>query len=68
MYRRKTRDEFILLGDYGQSFEELTAESTRLEIRQRLKEYRENESFSHGFKIVKKRIKIERSQNETKES
>lgn len=68
MYKRKTQDEFILLGDYGQGFEELTAESTRLEIRQRLKEYRENDPYSRGFKIVKKRIKIEQSQTKPKES
>lgn len=64
MYKRKTQDEFILLADYGQGFEEVTAESTRLEIRQRLKEYQQNDSYARGFKIKKKRIKIE----QTKES
>lgn len=59
MYQRKTVDEFILLADYGQGFEEVTAESTRLEMRQRLKEYRENDTYARGFKIQKKRVKIE---------
>lgn len=42
-YQRKTSDEFRILGDYGQGFEEVTAESTRAEARDRLKEYRDNE-------------------------
>ncbi len=59
MYKRKTQDEFILLADYGQGFEEVVAESSRIEIRQRLKEYQQNDSYAHRFKIIKKRIKIE---------
>ena len=59
MYKRKTIDEWVLLGDYGQGFEELTAESNRIEIRQRLKEYMQNDQYARDFKIVKKRIKLQ---------
>jgi hypothetical protein len=61
MYKRKTQDEYILLGNYGygHGYEELTAESSRIEIRQRLKEYKENDSYALDFKIIKKRVKIE---------
>lgn len=59
-YKRKTVDEFILLGNYGygHGFEELTSEDNRKDIRQRLKEYRQNDNTCLGFKIIKKRIKI----------
>ena len=44
MYIRKTVDEWQLLIDYGHGhgFEEVTAENTRRDIKQRQKEYREN--------------------------
>ena len=57
-YQRKTRDEYQIHGNYGQGFEEVCAEDTRKEARERLKEYRENEP-GIAFKIVVKRIKIE---------
>lgn len=49
-YVRKTSDEFRILGDYGQGFEEVTAEATRAEAKARLKEYRENEPYA--FKMT----------------
>lgn len=57
-YIRKTKDVYILLGDYGQGFEELVTEESRSEIKQRYKEYVENDTYSRGFKIIKKREKI----------
>ena len=57
-YIRKTKDVYILLGDYGQGFEELCTEESRGDIKQRYKEYIENDTYSRGFKIVKKREKI----------
>ncbi len=44
-YQRKTRDIFTLQGNYGppHGWEDLTAEETRSEIKERAKEYRENE-------------------------
>ena len=44
---------FVLQGTYGHGWEDLTAEETRAEIRQRLKEYRENEGGN--YRIVRKR-------------
>lgn len=54
-YIRKTEDVFYILGFYpGYGWEEETAETTREEAKQRLREYRENQpEYSH--KIIKKR-------------
>ena len=38
---------FILQGNYGQGWEDLTAESSRREINVRLREYRENEGKTY---------------------
>jgi hypothetical protein len=54
-YTRKTKDVYILLGNYGQGFEELCSEESQSEIKQRYKEYIENDTYSRGFKIIKKR-------------
>jgi hypothetical protein len=56
-YKRKTRDEYQIHVNYGQGFEEVTAEGTRKEAKERLKDYRENEPM-YASKIVVKRIKI----------
>ena len=61
MYKRKTQDEYTLLGNYGYGYDELTTETSRVEIRQRLKEYRENDTQALDFKIIKKRVKIEQT-------
>ena len=54
---RKTQDEYVLQGNYGygQGWEDLTAEKTSADIRQRFKEYRENEGGD--YRIVKRRIR-----------
>lgn len=57
MYQRKTKDEYTLLGNYGHGWEELTSEDSRIEILKRLREYKENDYYSRGFKIIKKRVK-----------
>ncbi len=46
--------DFVLLGNYGHGWEDLTAEETRKEIRARLKEYRENEG-GH-YRIVRRAV------------
>ena len=56
-YIRKTQDEYQIHGLYSFGFEEVTAEDTYREAKQRLKEYRENEPDTL-FKIIKKRIKL----------
>lgn len=56
-YQRKTRDEFELQGNYGQGWECLTTEDSRAEIRQRLREYQENEGGA--YRIKARRVPIE---------
>lgn len=56
-YKRKTQDEFQIWGNYGQGFEELTAESSHIEARNRIKEYRQNQPEG-AYKIVIKRIPV----------
>lgn len=56
-YVRKTVDEYEVQGNYSHGWEAVTTEDTRPEARQRLKEYRENESGT-AFRLVKKRVKI----------
>jgi hypothetical protein len=58
MYIRKTEDEFRIMGNYGQGFEEVTCEVTRPLARSTIKDYRTNEP-GIPFKIVKKRVKIQ---------
>lgn len=55
-YKRKTRDEFQIHGDYGQGFEEVTCYDTWREAKQGVREYRENEGGV--YKIIKRRVKI----------
>ena len=56
-YQRKTKDEFVLLANYGQGWEEETTEATRKEIFERLKEYREN-AGQYSYTYKKRRVKI----------
>jgi len=56
-YKRKTEDEFEILGNYGQGFEVVTTETTRKLARDQIKTYRANEP-SIAFKIVKRRVPI----------
>jgi len=49
----KKKTIFVLQGTYGHGWEDLTAEETRAEIRQRLKEYRENEGGN--YRIITRR-------------
>ena len=55
--QRKTKDEFIVQGNYGAGYEDLTCEDTRKEARQRLKEYNENEGYAH--RIIVRRVKLD---------
>ena len=62
-YVRKTLDEYEIQGDYGygQGFECVTTEETWKAAKDQIKCYRENEP-SIPFKIVKKRVRIEKAQ------
>lgn len=52
---RKTEDVYILQGYYGQYWEDISSSNSLKEIKDNLKEYRENEGGR--YKIIKKRIK-----------
>jgi hypothetical protein len=56
-YIRKTKDEYVLLSNYGQGWEEEITEETFKEIKQRLKEYREN-APQYAYSYKKRRVKI----------
>ena len=56
-YTRKTYDEYVLWGDWGYGWDEVLTESTRREINERLKEYRENDP--RPYKVTIRRIKKE---------
>ena len=58
IYIRKTRDEFVILANYGygHGWEEETTEDTYQEGKQRLQEYRENTPAGH-YKLIKRRVK-----------
>lgn len=56
-YERKTKDEYQVHGHYAHGWEEVTAEETRAEAKERLKEYRENEPGT-AFKLVRKRVAL----------
>lgn len=60
MYIRKTYDEWTLQGNYGYGWEDLTSEDSSKEIRERLKEYRENEGGS--YRIICRRVKIDKGE------
>ena len=57
-YKRLTRDEYTIQGNYGQGWEDVTAEDTRPEAKNRLKEYRENEP-QYAHRLIKRRVRIE---------
>lgn len=57
MYTRKTEDEYIIQGHYGQGWEDETIESTYKEAKARVKEYRENMP-EYPHRIIKRRVKI----------
>ena len=56
MYIRKTEDEYVIQGHYGQGWEDDTVEATLKEAKARIKEYRENMPYS--YRIIKRRVKI----------
>lgn len=57
-YKRKTYDLFIVQGLYFGQWEDETAETTRAEARERLREYRENQP-EYAHRLIKKRERVE---------
>ena len=60
MYKRKTKDIYILMANYGygDGWEYVTEEETKIEAKKRLIEYRNN-APEYQYKIVCKRVKAE---------
>lgn len=58
-YTRKTKDEYIVQGNYGygQGFEDECTEETRKEAKERLKEYREN--APGVYRLIVRRVKLQ---------
>jgi len=58
--QRKTRDVFVLQGNYGygHGWEDITEEYTRAEIRERLREYRTN-AGEYRYRYIKRREPIQ---------
>lgn len=58
MYKRKTKDVYILFGNWGYGWDEVLEEDTFKEIKMRYKEYVENDKRAI-FQVKKARRKIE---------
>jgi hypothetical protein len=56
MYKRITKDEYEIQGNYGYGWETETTEETWKEAKVQAKCYREN--VNYPIRIVKKRVKI----------
>lgn len=57
-YQRKTKDEFVIQGNYGCGWEDVNTEETRQAMRVSHREYCDNEpQYSH--RAFKRRVKIE---------
>lgn len=54
-YKRKTRDEWRLLGNYGYGWDVILTEDTRAEALEQLKTYRENEP---GIMHILERVRV----------
>lgn len=57
MYTRKTKDVYVLQGNYGCGWESVLEEDKRKDAMERLKEYRENQP-QYPLKVIKKRVHI----------
>ena len=57
MYKRKTKDVYVLMSNYGYGWEEELEEDTLKEGKERLKEYRDN-CINASYKLIKKRVKL----------
>ena len=58
MYKRKTKDVYVVRSDNGYGWEDVTEENTRREGLLRLKEYRENEVHC-PHKLITRRVPVD---------
>ena len=61
-YQRKTTDKYVLFADYGYGWDKVLTENSITEIRQRLKEYRQNTCAA--LKITKRRVSLTKFEKE----
>ena len=57
IYKRKTKDEWEIQGNYGHGWEMVTVEETWKEAKAQLRVYRENEP-QYRHRAIKKRVPI----------
>ena len=55
-YVRKTKDVYVLQGNYGYGWDDLTYEDSRREANEQMKCYQENQPAS--YRVIKRREKI----------
>ena len=56
-YQRKTRDVWVIEGNYGYGWEEVTAEDSYKDARENMRLYRENEpEYPHRLRCTRERI------------
>jgi hypothetical protein len=58
MYKRKTEDEFDILGDYGQGPEMVTCETSYSAAMEQIRTYRKNEP---GIKFTYKKHRVKKA-------
>lgn len=58
MYKRKTIDLWIVQGNYGQGWKDVTSSESYKEARQDLKDYIENDKI-FSYRLILKRVKKE---------
>jgi spermidine/putrescine-binding protein len=59
MYKRKTKDVYIIMANYGYGWEEETQADNYKEAKQNLKDYRENGSGQYYLKTKREKIQGE---------
>lgn len=57
MRTRKTRDEYVIQGNYGYGWEDENCEDTREDARRSLREYREN--GLGAYRLIVRRVRID---------
>lgn len=56
-YQRKTKEVYVLQGNYGYGWDDILEEDSWLDAKRSLQEYRENES-EYPHRVITRRVKI----------
>lgn len=57
-YVRKTKDEYWLMGDYGNGWDFILAEETLVTAKKQMKTYEKEDCYVRDLKIIHKRIPL----------